>query len=35
MPNAKPISLKGIKFETIIDTLLKAQPKPKKKVRKK
>lgn len=31
MPKAKPISLKGLKFETIIDTLLKTQPNPKKK----
>ncbi len=35
MPKAKPISLKGLSFETVIDTLLNAQPKSQKKKPKK
>jgi hypothetical protein len=31
MPKAKPISLYPLKFEEVIDTLLKAKPKPQKK----
>ncbi|HXX75641.1 MAG TPA: hypothetical protein VEI50_10970 [Nitrospiraceae bacterium] len=31
MPKAKPISLFPLSFEQVLDTLLKANPKPKKK----
>jgi hypothetical protein len=31
MPKAKPISLYPLTFEKVIDTLLKAKPKPQKK----
>lgn len=35
MPKAKPISLHPLSFEEVIDILVKAPPKPQKKVKKK
>lgn len=35
MPKAKPISLQGLSFETVIDTLLKTEPQKIKKPKKK
>jgi len=32
MPNAKPISLYPLTFEQVIDVLIKAKPKPQKKL---